>query len=316
MTTADWIQRTFPGGPQAIHINRAIRSVAIGEGATASGVNSFAQGFGSLASAVDSHAEGNVAAATNAAAHAEGIGTVSSGIASHAEGSGSQATGGAAHAEGTNTVAINVNAHAEGANSSASGGQSHAEGQSTQAIGVNSHAEGEATIAAQRSSHAAGVQSVASREGQWAFSSGQGGLAAPAQGNSQLDLVTMVGETPGVAPTESVELVLGPTALPLSLDDGKDYTFTVTAAVGAVQPGPARVGRAFILYFNARRDAGVSVIIATGVGQSFGDASTNDWTLVASIGAAPDRIALTFTTGAITSAAKVTAEVRFVEIAY
>jgi hypothetical protein len=76
------------------------------------------------------------------------------------------------------------------------------------------------------------------------------------------------------------------------------------------------VGRSFIVYFNVRRDAGVSVITAFGVGQSFGDAATADWTFVASIGVAPDRVVLTFTTGAIVSAAKVTAKVAFVEIAY
>ncbi len=317
MTTADWIQRTFPAGPQAVHINRTIRSVAIGEGATASGVNSFAQGFGSLASAVDSHAEGNVAAASNAAAHAEGLGTVSSGIASHAEGDSTQATGGAAHAEGQGTIANNVGAHAEGNNgTTASGPGAHAEGSATTASGAGSHAEGNATLATSLASHASGIQAAAIREGQWSHASGQGGLAAPAIGNSETSLVTMTGQTPGAAPTESVELVLGNIPVPLELEDGKDYTFTVTAAVGAVQPGPVRVGRAFILYFNVRRDAGVSVITASGVGQSFGDAATNDWTLVATIAAAPDRVALTFTTGAINSAAKVTADVKFVEIAY
>ena len=216
----------------------------------------------------------------------------------------------------SSTIANNANTHAEGANTTASGPQAHAEGSNTTASGLNSHAEGELTSAVSRASHAGGVQSLAFREGQWAYSSGQGGLAAPVVGASQADIVTMAGETPGAAPTESVELVLGPSAGPLVLEDGKDYTFTVTAAVGAVQPGPARVGRSFIIYFNVRRDAGTSVITASGVGQSFGDPSTNDWTFVASIGAAPDRVVLTFTTGAVNSAAKVTAEVRFTEIAY
>jgi hypothetical protein len=218
MTTADWIQSTFPGGPQAIHVNRAIRSVAIGDSSVASGTNSFAQG--------------NNAQASGLAAHASGI------------------------------------------------------------------------------------QTAVFRDGQWGHSSGQGGLSAPAIGNSQADLVTMTGETPGGAPTQSVELVLGSIPGPLVLEDGKDYSFTVTVAVGAVQPGPTRVARTFIIYFNVRRDAGVSVITASGVGQAFGDATTADWTFVASIGIAPDRVVLTFTTGAINSAAKVTAEVRFVEIAY
>lgn len=288
MTTADWIQRTFPGGPQAIHVNRVIRSVAIGEGATASGTNALAVGEGSVAS-------GNSASAL-------GFATTASGDASHAEGAGSSASGLSSHAEGDSTTAIGKNAHAEGANTIASGNKAHAEGDTTTASGD--------------SSHAGGMQTLSSRVGQWGYASGQGGLAVPAVGASQTSLVTMVGETPGLAASESVELVLGPSAFPFVLEDGKDYTFTVSVAAGAVQPGPLRVGHAFIIYFNARRDAGVSVITASGVGQSFGDPSTADWTFVASIGVAPDRIVFTFTTGAVNSAAKVTAEVRFVEIAY
>jgi hypothetical protein len=183
-------------------------------------------------------------------------------------------------------------------------------------VGPASHAEGNATIANGLAARASGILTLVFRDGQEAHSSGQAGLAAPLVGNSQTSLITMTGETPGVAPTESVELVFGNLPMQLVLEDGKDYTFTATAAVGAVQPGPTRVGRAFIIYFNVRRDGGVSVITASGVGQSFGDAATNDWTFVASIGVAPDRVVLTLTTGAINSAAKVTAEVRFVEIAY
>lgn len=285
MTTADWIQNTDPSGEQAIHINRTIRSVAIGEGAVASGLNSFAQGLNAQATSDNAHAEGN--------------GTLASGLQSHAE--------------GLTTSAINPSAHAEGQQTTASGLASHAEGDGTIAAGDFSHAEGQASTALGFVSHVSGILANTFLVGQWTHASGQGGLAAPAVGNAQTSLVTMTGEVSGAG--ASVVLTLGSVlGGQLVLEDGKDYTFTVTAAVGAVQPGPARVGRGFILYFNVRRDGGVSVITASGVGQSFGDLSTNDWTFVAMPSAAG--IDLTFTTGAIPSAAKVTAEVRFVEIAY
>jgi hypothetical protein len=124
----------------------------------------------------------------------------------------------------------------------------------------------------------------------------------------------MTGQTDGTAPNQSVALVLGSVPAPLVLEDGKGYLFTVKATADAVQPGPTRVGRGFILYFKARRDGGVAVIVASGVGQDFGDASTNDWTLVAT--AAGGNVVLTFKTGAVNSATKITAEVSFVETAY
>jgi hypothetical protein len=285
---------------------------AEGENTTASGADSHAEGFGTTASGAQSHAEGSASAATNAIAHAEGNGTLSSGIASHSEGSLTQATGGSAHAEGTSTVASNLNCHAEGSSTTANAPQAHAEGSGTTAGGVNSHAQGEVTQAFGRASDAGGVQVNAFREGQQAWGSGQGGFAVPAVGKAQTSLVTMVGEVSGI--NASVALALGPSAGPLVLEDGKGYLFTVKANADAVQPGPTRVGRGFIRYFKARRDGGVAVIAASGVGQDFGDASTNDWTFVAT--AVGGNIVLTFTTGAVSSTATVTAEVSFVETAY
>jgi hypothetical protein len=294
MTLTDWIQRTSPGGAQAIHVNRAIRSVAIGDSSVAAGLNAFAQGLNAQANGPQSHAEGeNSTTAVGAqAGHAEGLSTSVSTQGGHAEGF------------STNVFGAGAAGHAEGINTEVDGTAGHSQGQDTRARAL--------------AAHASGIAAASTREGQWSHASGQGGFLPTPQviGASQTSLVTMVGATPGVVANESVELVLGPSSLPLELEDGKDYTFTVTVAVGAVQTGPIRVGRSFIIYFNVRRDAGVSVITATGVGQSFGDPTTSDWTFVASIGAAPDRVALTFTTGGRLSISKVTAEVEFVETAY
>jgi len=194
--------------------------------------------------------------------------------------------------------------------------RSLAVGESALAAGTNALAQGLGTQALGDNALATGILTSASRQGQSSFSSGQGGLTVTAPGASQLSLVTMTGQTPGAIPAEAVELVLGSSALPLTLVDGKNYTFTITVAAGGIQSGPTRVGRTFLIYFNARRDAGTSTITASGVGQSFGDPSTNDWTCIPTIGVAPDRVVLTFTTGATASAARVTAAVQFVEIAY
>lgn len=328
LTLGSWVMEEPGTGNPAVLIDRAKRSLAVGVG-TASGIESFAaggtasgaqsvsEGIGSIASATASHAEGNNTLASNLYAHAEGDQAHSTGIASHAEGDHTVASGGAAHAEGSNTTASNVASHAEGLGTTASSPNAHAEGNTTVASGPASHAEGVQTVAIGQASHASGVLSLAFRVGQKAHSSGQFGLTGPAVGASQTNIVTMTGETPGAAPTESVELLLGfLAAVNLILEDGKAYAFTVSAIAGADQAGPARVCRQFLRYFVVRRDGGVSTIAATGIDQDFGDAATADWTLVASIGAAPDRVVLTFTTGAINSAARVTAEVKFVEIAY
>jgi hypothetical protein len=121
--------------------------------------------------------------------------------------------------------------------------------------------------------------------------------------------------TPGVAINEAVELLFGFGSLQLILENNRAYAFKVTAVVGGVQTGPVRKSRSIEIKFNARRDAGLSTITASGTSEAYGDAATATWTLVSTVGAAPDRIVLTFNTGAgAISACNVVAKVEFTEV--
>lgn len=118
------------------------------------------------------------------------------------------------------------------------------------------------------------------------------------------------GTTPGDGSDESVELKNS-----LRLVDGRAYTITYTAVAAGTQAG-APVSRGFEGSFNVRRDGGISTITNTGVGQAYGDPSTNDWTLEAdATSGSGDRVILTFTTGAIPTATRVVATVNVVEAA-
>ena len=75
-------------------------SLAQGNGANASGLNSHAEGGFSTASGQTSHAEGNATTASGQSSHSEGLNTISSGIGSHAEGERAEAVGYASHAAG------------------------------------------------------------------------------------------------------------------------------------------------------------------------------------------------------------------------
>lgn len=97
--------------------------------------------------------------------HAEGSGTVASGMQSHAEGSGTVASGLRSHAEGASTTASKEMSHAEGYNTTASDTCSHAEGNSTTASNNGSHAEGNSTIASNFASHASGKLNAAMTTG-------------------------------------------------------------------------------------------------------------------------------------------------------
>lgn len=118
----------------------------------------------------------------------------------------------------------------------------------------------------------------------------------------------LIGSTPGSGPGESVELGSG--AL---LQNDKAYTIVVSAvARGSVSGSPCM--QSFRQTFAARREAGTSVIAASGVLEQLGDAASSSWTLVASIGAGPDRFRLVFNTGATTSAVNVVAKVEMTEV--
>jgi hypothetical protein len=269
-----------------------------GSGNTASGLNAYASGILCVASGLISHAEGNRCVASSTASHAEGNGTTAS-------------TGAGNHSEGTNTIASGLNAcHAEGFTTVASGSGSHAEGDQTTASG-------------DFGSHAEGAVSVASRDGQHAHSSGFGRIPnglGPfiAPGTTQESVVTLAGATPTLG--GSVELTMGGTQPisfsldPFQFEDGRGYTVVVTAiARGKVAGTPAVASYKQTLL--VRRDAGLSVIVASGTLEFLSDAAAAAWTLVATIAPGPDRLALTFATnGATSQTTRVTAKVEFVEI--
>ena len=171
---------------------------------TASGVDSHAEGVGSIANQQAAHAEGSGTSATGAGAHSEGDGTTASGFASHseghnntqatntgahAEGNGTTASGPASHSEGINTLASGDNSHAEGNGTTASGNHSHAEGQFSTASGLRAHAEGVSTASGENS-HAEG-QSTA--QGINAHSEGVGTLASATASHAEGDNTTASG---------------------------------------------------------------------------------------------------------------------------
>jgi len=143
----------------------------------ATGKNSFAEGFRTIASGEYSHAEGAyVRAEGNKGSHAEGWSTEASGYSSHAEGYETIALGTNSHSEGYKTTANGLNSHtegvytiangdrtshAEGWSTEANGDISHAEGYNTKADGDNSHSEGKETVASGNNSHAEGFGTIA-----------------------------------------------------------------------------------------------------------------------------------------------------------
>jgi len=294
---------------------------AEGSGTLASGPNSHAEGNSTIASGPAAHAEGNGAIASGPGSHAEGLGTIASGDTSHAEGSGTTASNFYSHAEGQNTTASGPTSHAEGSATVASGDASHAENFSTTASGSSSHAEGHLTVAVGVSSHAQGAGSVALRVSQDALASGF--FASP--GDAQTSRLVFRGSTPGVANNESVELKYGLTfsddqSAPeanetFQLEDSKTYAVKVVAACGGIQ-GLSDVTAVLELSFSARRSGGGSSIQGAQVTAFYGDADAATWTLTASIGAAPDRVVLTFSTGGQgpTSLVNVAARVEFTEV--
>lgn len=119
-----------------------------------------------MASGLNSHAEGKGTIASAEYSHAEGSRTVASGYGSHAEGDGTIASAaGGSHAEGNETVASGSASHAEGGLTIASGNNSHAEGSYSEASGRNSHAEGFRTIAQRKSQHVFGEYNNADATG-------------------------------------------------------------------------------------------------------------------------------------------------------
>jgi hypothetical protein len=106
--------------------------------------------------------QGDGVSATGRYSHAEGVSTQATGDSSHAEGSRAIATGEGSHAEGARTTATGDGSHAEGVLTQAVGNFSHAEGDNTEAIGDYSHTEGAYTIASGSYQHVQGQYNIAS----------------------------------------------------------------------------------------------------------------------------------------------------------
>jgi len=134
-----------------------------GTGATASGIASFAEGYGTYATDGFSHAEGNNTYANGMYSHAEGQYTYANNIYSHAEGQNTYASGMASHAEGFRTIVNGQDSHVEGSLTyiSASAKASHAEGETTYVLGgPGSHSEGMYTYTYSGASHVEGFYSI------------------------------------------------------------------------------------------------------------------------------------------------------------
>ena len=96
-------------------------------------VGAMTQGDGNTASGTDSHAEGCAGVATGDFSHTEGAFAIAEGSAAHGEGSSCYARGDNSHAEGDTTEAGGPGAHAEGVDTFADGNGSHAQGISSYA---------------------------------------------------------------------------------------------------------------------------------------------------------------------------------------
>lgn len=198
----------------------------------------------------------------------------------------------------------------------ASGASSFALGQSCTASNTAAFAMGLSCQATTTYAHARGLFAKASRV-QDTFAAGC--FDDVTAGQAQTSILVYRGTTPGVAATESVVLASSAGLVQTGpiLEDNKAYAFVVTAVIGGVQAGPTRVSTTIILKFTAQRIAGVTTITGTGVGDQFGSAGGGvpTWTLVPTVGAGPDRLVLTFTTGATATAAKVVARIEMTEVA-
>lgn len=122
--------------------------------------------------------------------------------------------------------------------------------------------------------------------------------------------VFMEGEIP--SGTGSVELTLNAVPFYFELVDDTNYTLLVTAIAHGVSPGTTN--QSFRQMFSVRRAAGTTTIAAAGALEQIGDAGGVTWTLVASVGAGPDRFALTFSNGVSSTYVRVRAKIEIVEV--
>ena len=290
------------GGGDGNVVSGDYATVPGGAGNVASGDGSFAAGLGATAS-------GEAATALGYAT-ASGEGSLASG-ASTASGQYAVALGNGCTASGSGgQVAMGNGCQASGSDGAiALGNGCTASGEASIAIGAGCTASAIGALAT-------GGPTLASRAFQHAHASG-----GATQGAYQTSLLVLRGQTVGGAANQAVELKFGSSFFAgteqLILEDNKAYAIEVTAVAGGVQGGVTRVARTIKQSFVARKAAGVTVIAASGAGEAFGDAATATWTIVPTVGTVPDRIALTFNTGAGTaSACSVTARVEFTEVSF
>ena len=278
-----------------------------GGGSGGGGSNLWAAGVGA-GSVLQNNATGNTAGGLDAIsavseATASGDHSIAMGLGPTASAANAVALGHTAHATAAAATAIGENCTASGANSLAMGSGSTASGGFSTAIGNG-------VIAAGASATAIGDRSNAIRESQFSHASGR----IAANGDAQASWLELRGTTPGAAPGEAVELKFGELAdQTFQCEDGKAYLITIEAVAKDTVAGGKGV-QCYMQRYALRRAAGVTTLAASGAADQFGDPASATWTLVATIGAAPDRLVLTFTTTGAQAAARCLASMKFVEV--
>lgn len=198
-------------------------------------------------------------------------------------------TGLYACAENNNCTAAGESAHAEGDGCTAEGNYTHAQNWATKAIGVASSAHGFDSWAESDISMATGNQSLALVQSDFAHASGQ----FSERGDCQYRFHELRGETPGVAPGESVKLRIGNNEN--GMRPGRVYAVTCTVlavlmGVGSGTPEYAQYVRRFVLTCDPGFNSTISAVreetdITSGA--TFAGASvlpeaagfSNEWTL-------------------------------------
>lgn len=278
-------------GTRAVGSTVGTNSTVRGVNVTASGSQTHAEGYGTVAGPTGTtttsadatagnfaHAEGNGSKANGNSAHAEGKGTIAGGVGAHSEGIlttvGGAATGG--HAEGVATQATLYAAHSEGYGTVAGTGTSttsaditagyysHAEGNGTRATGNSSHAEGKGTIASGQGSHVEGGSSVASG----IYSHAEGNTATASGGNSHAEggLTTASGNNSHAGGYGTIAAGESQTAI------GK-YNVSDTTSLFKVGMGTADAARADALKLDGSGNLEIAGAMAGKVIQSSGSAN-------------------------------------------
>ena len=147
----------------------------MGESALALGIDTRAEGDGSVS-------EGMFTIANGLESHAAGLRTYAGGDYSYAGGYYSSATAEAAYAMGTEACAHGRSSHAEGQGTVVEASFGHVEGIGTVVIGEAAHGEGESTFAEEESSHTEGRYTSAR------------GIAAHAEGYGEYVWLDITGE--------------------------------------------------------------------------------------------------------------------------